>query len=164
MSEVPYPVLWIQGATATIAFLALLVAGYSLYLQRIDKRPRLEISGRYADIYSGTERIESTYAITVVNAGHVPVTVSQLYIGVKRDYKLGLPGGWRGDAPMPLKLADHGDAATWHINHETLKEALRKEGYRGDAHIRLIAQEKRGKEHTKNVVVRVSRPWWRRFF
>src|SRR5215204_3029845 len=77
---------------ALTALLALFLAGYSLYLQRRDKRPRLSVT--YDDHRSYDEEGRAYYPVVslrAVNNGHVPVRIVAL--------RLVLPDG--RDLPLP---------------------------------------------------------------
>lgn len=165
MSEVPsttYLQILIQGATAAIALGALILSIYNNYLQRRDKRPQLKIRGSVGWLLSSTlsESSGGEYFIEVANTGQMPVTISQIYIGIKGDEKLAFPPGLLGaERSLPCRI-EIGDSAQWWIDLNKLRVQLKEVGYKGWASVTLLVHDKLGTYHSKRVTIRVSEPPW----
>jgi hypothetical protein len=152
-----------QAITAMVAVAALVVSIIALYLQRRDRLPKLEISGSLST-HLGADLMphEHVYTIKVANHSAVPVTVAQLYIWDKPNWKMTVLG-WRGDKPLPCKL-EPWDGASWWANYEGLRERLREQGHRGKLKIKLGATDASGGSHFKRTTIVLNAPWWRRMF
>jgi hypothetical protein len=71
---------WLQGITAAVALLALVLSAYGLFLQRLDKRPRLRVLAKRVDFFSESEPVGTSYGVEVANTGHMPVIVAGIYV------------------------------------------------------------------------------------
>jgi len=108
---------------------------------------------------------EQYYFIEVANKGQVPVTVSQVYIGIKDNLRLVFaPNMLGGEKPLPCRL-EVGDSGQWWVEAEALRQSLREDyGYRGWARVTPMAADRLGNRHKGRYTVWVSEPpWWQKF-
>jgi len=159
--------IWVAGITqaitAVVAVAALGVSIYGLYLQRRDKSPRLQVRGSLSSLMDhDMSVVEYVYMITVANQSTDPVTVTQLYIWDKPDWKQ-VVLNLRGERPLPCELGSW-QSASWWVNYEGLRETLRRNGHRGKLRVKLEATDASGGSHFARTQIILNAPWWRRIF
>jgi hypothetical protein len=141
---------WTAGLTAAVAVLALILSAWGLYLQRIDKRPRLRVRGKCAVLFAGPELSPPTYAFEVANVGHVPVTVQSVYLrpGHRWNDKIVWRQEWllHESQRLPCRL-EPGESATWYVDHYPILMFLKSKGYKKRARVALIAADGLGNFH-----------------
>jgi hypothetical protein len=157
--------VWVAGTTqaitAVVAVAALGVSIYGLYLQRRDKNPQLRVEGSLSSFMDRNMNVmEYVYMITVANQSTAPVTVTQIYIWDRPDWKL-VVLDWRGDTPLPCEL-EPWKSSRWWSNYEELRETLRSNGHRGTVRVKLEAKDASGGSHTTRTKIILNAPWWRR--
>ena len=162
---------WSDGITTAVAIAALFLSLWTLYLQRIDKRPRLRVLAKSAWLFAGSEQIAEAYAFEVANVGHVPVTVQNVYLrpGHRWNEKVGWPGGFRHETHrLPCRL-ETGESATWYVDRYPIRMFLKSKRYKKSARVTIIAADGLGNFHkcrTRLYLTRTwglsLREWWRR--
>ncbi len=140
---------------AAIALLALFVAGYSLYLQRRDKRPRLTVT--YNDHIPRDEEGRSYYdvvSLRAVNGAHVPVRVVALRLGLPDGRVLPLsevndsvrPYLLEGEEKLPYKL-EPGERARFSTFRTEVKGKVRDAGFRGGVKYQVAIEDAQGNRY-----------------
>jgi hypothetical protein len=152
-----------QAITGVVAVAALGVSIYGLYLQRRDKSPRLQVRGSLSSLMDHNMNVmEYVFMITVANKSTAPVTVTQIYIWDRPNWKL-VVQDWRGDRTLPCEL-EPWQSASWWSNYEGLRETLRSNGHRGKVRVKLEATDASGGSHAARTKIILNAPWWRRIF
>ena len=143
--------VWLQYLTTFIAVLALFLSGLSLFLQRRDKKPKLNIEGSFGGV---TYEPEPLYIFTVSNPRDRTVTLKQITIGLP-GFRKRVFGSLRGPQPLPTKLA-HGESAMYWVTFKELKRSLREQGYSNSAPVTLRAHDALGNVYEKRTNIRLG--------
>jgi hypothetical protein len=152
---------WVQIITPAVAVVALVLSAWGLYLQRIDKRPRLRVRAKSAWLFAGSEHVAEAYAFEVANVGHVPVTVQNLYLrpGHRWNEKIGWPGGFRNAThSLPCRL-ETGESATWYVDRYPIRMFLKSKGFKKSARITLIAADGLNNFHKHRTRLYLTPTW-----
>ena len=154
-----------QAITAIVAVAALAVSIISIRRQQRDRSPQLKVRGSLTTLMdSNFEVVEYVYMITVANHSTTPVKVTGLYVWDTPQWKMVFPN-IRGeqDKQLPCKL-EPWESASWWVNYESLREALRRQGHQGKHRIKLEAVDGTGRSHFKRTAILLNTSWWRKTF
>jgi hypothetical protein len=157
---------WLQYASPAIASLGLVLACLSLWLQRLDKRPRLRIQHKTAMLTSGPHVSDAWAQFHVANSGEQTITVTSVHLLLRDGRRIPIVGirdrmidtdGSPSFVSLPRKLTA-GESVSLLTELHPLAKQLRSMSYCPKAKFKIEVTDAADKKYTKRSMIN-TREW-----
>lgn len=144
---------------ALVTFIVLLLGAiggiYKYLVSRMDKRPKLKLSGRVAYIPGETQ--PDWYIVSVTNLRNTLITIQHVGLDHRRSPNIALIEPFaKWDKRLPFKLEKKGDVVRGQMSLELLEKALQEAGHTGTVRMKIVVMDGFDKNWKKRIKLKLG--------